>query len=46
MEIAAGKAEASTWTGHVHIPSSQPLTRQHDIKSLPLMEQIDDSTVH
>ena len=31
---------------HTHTPpSAQPLTWQHDIKSLPHREQVDDSTV-
>ena len=45
--IATVKAEATTRTGiqHTQTPSSQPLTWQHDIKSLPHREQIDGSTV-
>ena len=48
MEIFTAKAEATTRTGlsHRHTDTStQPLTWQHDIKSLPHREQIDGSTV-
>ena len=47
MEIATAKAEATNRTGlphtqtHIH-PSTQPLTWQHDIKSLPHREQVDE----
>ena len=44
MDIATGKAETTTRTG---LPlSTQPLTWQHDIKSLVHRKQVDDSTVH
>ena len=46
MEIATAKAEATTRAGHAHGQAhAQPLTWQHDIKSLAYMEQIDGSTV-
>ena len=54
MEIATAKVGATTRTGlqhthhttykHTH-PSTQPLTWQHDIKSLGHTEQVDGSTV-
>ena len=49
MEIATVKGEATTRTGlqhtHTNNPSNQPLTWQHDNKSLMHREQVNGSTV-
>ena len=50
MDIATDKAEVTTRTRattqtQTHTPLTQPLTCQHDIKSLAHRKQVDGSTV-
>ena len=42
----ATHAIQSTHHTHIHNPSSQPVTWQHDIKSLMYREQVNSSTTH